>query len=82
MNNKIIYFLFGSSDLICKFTDMDNYYLDELIEDIEEGDYRFVLYKYDPDISSPAIILHEFMESRCNDYTTLTEAEFNKLSEI
>jgi hypothetical protein len=82
MKDKSTYFLFGCTDLIELFTSINKYTISEIIQEIEDEDYGFTLYEYDPEIDNPAIILYKFTESREKDYTTLTKEEFNILKEI
>jgi hypothetical protein len=82
MKNESTYFIFARNELIKLITEIGSD-IDKVIEIIEEDSYAFSLFEYNPTFdSNPAIILHEFVESGFEDYSTLTETEFNKLKNI
>jgi hypothetical protein len=82
MKNNSTYFIFANKDVIDNIINNISNSIDEVIQEIEEENYSYTLYEFNPEISNPAIILFEFINSGFDDYSTLTKEEFNKLKEL
>jgi len=79
MKNNITYFIFACDELIESLVDINNSITD-VINIIEEEGHSYTLYEYNPEIDSPAIILHKFIISGEEEYSTITKEEFRRLS--